>query len=83
MLRSHGPRPLAPGDYVLQMLVADDLTDPLAIGNSRRTGNSTFVDVTVQVPTDIQSMCYHQPLLPVFRSICKGKSLTMMILHER
>ena len=45
---------LAPGDYVLQMLVADDLTDPLAIGNSRRTGNSTFVDVTVQVPTDIR-----------------------------
>ncbi|MED5290595.1 MAG: hypothetical protein VX778_00060, partial [Candidatus Thermoplasmatota archaeon] len=45
---------LAPGDYVLQMLFADDLTDPLAIGNSRRTGNSTFVDVTVQVPTDIR-----------------------------
>ena len=45
---------LAPGDYVLQMFVADDLTDPLAVGNSRRTGNSTFVDVTVQVPTDIR-----------------------------
>ncbi|DAC41905.1 MAG TPA: hypothetical protein D7I00_02340, partial [Candidatus Poseidoniales archaeon] len=45
---------IAPGDYVLQMLVADDLTDPLAVGNSRRTGNSTFVDVTVQVPTDIR-----------------------------
>ena len=25
-----------------------------AVGNSRRTGNSTFVDVTVQVPTDIR-----------------------------
>ncbi|MGB1659602.1 MAG: hypothetical protein ACPHHS_03815, partial [Candidatus Poseidoniaceae archaeon] len=45
---------LAPGDYILQMLVVDDLTDPLAVGNSRRTGNSTFVDVTVQVPTDIR-----------------------------
>ena len=45
---------LAPGDYVLQMLVADDLTDPLAIGNSRRIGNSTLIDVTVQVPTDIR-----------------------------
>ena len=45
---------LAPGDYVLQILVADDLTDPLAEGNSRRTGNSTLVDVTVQVPTDIR-----------------------------
>ena len=45
---------LAPGDYVLQMLVADDLTDSLAIGNSRHVGNSTFVDVTVQVPTDIR-----------------------------
>ena len=45
---------IAPGDYTLQLLVADDLTDPLADGNSRRTGNSTLVDVTVQVPTDIR-----------------------------
>ena len=36
------------------MFVADDLTAALAIGNSRRTGNSTFVNVTVQVPTDIR-----------------------------
>ena len=45
---------VAPGQYTLQMFVADDLTDPLAVGNSRRTGNSTFVNVTVQVPTDIR-----------------------------
>ena len=45
---------VAPGQYTLQMFVADDLTDPLAVGNSRRIGNSTFVNVTVQVPTDIR-----------------------------
>jgi hypothetical protein len=42
---------IAPGYYDVLMIVYDDLSDPLATGNSRRTGNSTLVNLTVQVPS--------------------------------
>ena len=45
---------IAPGYYDVLMIVYDDLTDPLATGNSRRTGNSTLVNLTVQVPSDFR-----------------------------
>ena len=34
--------------------MADDLTDPLAIGNSRHFGNSTSLNITIQGNTDIR-----------------------------
>ena len=36
------------------MIVYDDLSDPLAVGNTRRTGNSTLVNLTVQVPSNFR-----------------------------
>ena len=45
---------ISPGYYDVLMIVYDDLTDPLATGNSRRTGNSTLVNLTVQVPSDFR-----------------------------
>ena len=45
---------IAPGAYEILILVADDLTDPLAKGNSRHTGNSTAVNITVQANTDFR-----------------------------
>ncbi len=45
---------IAPGLYDILIVVADDLTDPLAKGNSRRTGNSTVINVTIQGNTDIR-----------------------------
>ncbi len=44
----------APGFYDVQIIVYDDLTAGLAQGNSRRTGNSSIVNITVQVPSDIR-----------------------------
>ncbi|MDA8701342.1 transglutaminase domain-containing protein [Euryarchaeota archaeon] len=43
-----------PGFYDVLVIVYDDLTDGLAVGNSRRTGNSSIVNLTVQVPSDIR-----------------------------
>ena len=40
---------IAPGFYDVLMVVYDDLSDPLATNNARRTGNSTLVNLTVQV----------------------------------
>ena len=45
---------IAPGSYEILVYVADDLTDPLAIGNSRHLGNSTKLNITIQGNTDIR-----------------------------
>ena len=45
---------IAPGPYEILALVVDDLTDPLAKGNSRYLGNSTKVNATIQGNTDIR-----------------------------
>ena len=45
---------VSPGSYEILALVVDDLTDPLAIGNSRHLGNSTKLNVTIQGNTDIR-----------------------------
>ena len=45
---------IKPGYYDVLVTVYDDLTDGLAVGNSRRTGNSSIVNLTVQVPSDIR-----------------------------
>ena len=45
---------IAPGSYEVMALVLDDLTDPLAEGNSRHTGNFTLINVTVQANTDFR-----------------------------
>ena len=45
---------IAPGYYDVLVIVYDDLTDGLGQGNSRRTGNSSLVNVTVQVPSEIR-----------------------------
>ena len=45
---------VAPGYYDVLVIVYDDLTDGLGQGNSRRTGNSSIVNVTVQVPSEIR-----------------------------
>tara|TARA_B110000459_G_scaffold203878_1_gene262401 strand:- start:2962 stop:11922 length:8961 start_codon:yes stop_codon:yes gene_type:complete len=45
---------IAPGYYDVLMIVYDDLSDPLATGNSRRIGNSSIANVTVQVPSNFR-----------------------------
>ena len=45
---------IAPGYYDVLVIVYDDLTDALGQGNSRRTGNSSLVNLTVQVPSVIR-----------------------------
>ena len=45
---------ISPGSYQILALVADSLTDPLAKGNSRYTGNSTTINATIQGNTDIR-----------------------------
>ena len=45
---------IAPGRYDVRMQVADDLTDPLDYGNSRRTGNFSMTNLTVQGNTDFR-----------------------------
>ena len=45
---------IAPGDYTLQLLVADDLPIRLLTVIADVLETSTLVDVTVQVPTDIR-----------------------------
>ena len=45
---------IAPGYYDVLVIVYDDLTDGLGQGNSRRTGNASIVNLTVQVPSDIR-----------------------------
>lgn len=48
------PNGIAPGYYDVAIVVQDDLTDALADGNSRRYGNISVVNVTVQVDSTIQ-----------------------------
>ncbi len=48
------PSGISPGYYDLRMVVHDDLTDGLSMGNSRRTGNDTIVNITVQVDSDFR-----------------------------
>ena len=43
-----------PGQYVLRMLVQDDITSPKVAGATRHYGNYTDVNVTVQVPSNIR-----------------------------
>ncbi|MAI39755.1 MAG: hypothetical protein CMA09_00470 [Euryarchaeota archaeon] len=43
-----------PGYYDVLVVVYDDLTSGLSPGNTRRTGNSSVVNLTVQVPSDIR-----------------------------
>ena len=50
---SFSPNSIAPGYYDVLIVVQDDLTAPLAAGNSRRYGNSTIINVTVQVDSTI------------------------------
>lgn len=45
---------VSPGYYDVLVIVYDDLTDGLGQGNSRRTGNSSIVNLTVQVPSEIR-----------------------------
>lgn len=47
------PSGIAPGFYDLAIVVQDDLSAALAAGNTRRYGNSTVVNVTVQVTSNI------------------------------
>ncbi len=51
---SWAPVGISPGYYDLRMVVYDDLTDGLSQGNSRRYGNATIVNVTVQVDSDFR-----------------------------
>ena len=46
---------ISPGSYEILVMVNDDLTDPLAKGNSRRIGNSTKINITIQGNTDIRN----------------------------
>ena len=45
---------ISPGSYNVLIVVDDDLTDPLAKGNSRHVGNSTEINVTIQGNTDFR-----------------------------
>ena len=45
---------IAPGEYGIMAIVQDDLTDPLAVGNSRRVGNFTLFNLVVKSTTDIR-----------------------------
>ena len=47
------PSGIAPGFYDLAIVVQDDLSAALAAGNTRRYGNISVVNVTVQVVSDI------------------------------
>ena len=48
------PSGLAPGYYDLLVIVRDDVSSSLSAGNTRHLGNSTLLNVTVQVTSDIQ-----------------------------
>lgn len=50
---SFSPSGIAPGYYDVLIIVQDDLTATLSQGNSRRYGNSTIINVTVQVDSSI------------------------------
>lgn len=45
---------ISPGYYNILAVVYDDVSDPLAQGNNRRTGNSTLMNLTVQVPSSFR-----------------------------
>ena len=47
------PSAIAPGYYDVGIVVQDDLTAALSAGNARRYGNSSIINVTVQVTSDI------------------------------
>ena len=51
---SFTPSGILPGFYDVGIVVQDDLLSSLAEGNSRRYGNSTVINVTVQVSSDVQ-----------------------------
>jgi transglutaminase-like putative cysteine protease len=51
---SWSPVGISPGYYDLRMVVYDDLTDGLSQGNSRRYGNDSIVNITVQVNSDFR-----------------------------
>ena len=47
------PSGIAPGYYDVGIVVQDDLTSPLVAGNTQRYGNSTVINITVQVTSSI------------------------------
>ena len=51
---SFTPSGIAPGHYDVLIVVQDDLSSALSAGNSRRYGNSTLINVTVQVNSNVQ-----------------------------
>ena len=48
------PSGIAPGYYDLLVIVQDDVSSSLSAGNTRHLGNSTLLNVTIQVTSDIQ-----------------------------
>ena len=50
---SFTPSGIAPGYYDVGIVVQDDLSAALSAGNSRRYGNLSIINVTVQVTSDI------------------------------
>ena len=51
---SYTPSGIAPGHYDVLIVVQDDLSAALSAGNTRRYGNSTLINVTVQVNSNVQ-----------------------------
>lgn len=47
------PPDMAPGYYDVRVWMDNDTTDPLVNGSTRWWGNETFINVTVQVPSDV------------------------------
>ncbi|MAE38689.1 MAG: hypothetical protein CL969_03530 [Euryarchaeota archaeon] len=47
------PGAMAPGYYDVRIWMDNDTTDPLTTGSTRWWGNETFMNITVQVPSDV------------------------------
>nr|AIF09074.1 transglutaminase domain-containing protein [uncultured marine group II/III euryarchaeote KM3_34_C09] len=47
------PPTMDPGYYDVRIWMANDTSDPLTAGSTRWWGNETFMNVTVQVPSDV------------------------------
>ena len=45
---------VSPGNYILRMQVQDDVTDPKGVGATRHIGNSTEINITIQVESNIR-----------------------------
>ncbi len=51
---SFTPSSIAPGYYDLMVIIQDDISSSLTAGNTRYLGNSTLLNITIQVTSDIQ-----------------------------